>query len=101
MRMLVRATFLTIGILGCAIQAAASQVVELRRGSVASDGTQGISELGKPAFSPYGRIVTFTPAATNILLGAITNSLGQVFVYDRRCRGTHCQLQNTAITGDL
>ena len=101
MRMLVRATFLTISILGCAIQAAALEVVELRRVSVASDGTQRISELGMLAFSPYGRIVTFTPAATNILLGAIANSLGQVFVHDRKCRGTHCQFKSNAVSGDL
>ncbi len=86
--MLVRATFLTIGILGCAIQAAALEVVELRRVSVASDGTQGISELGKLAFSPYGRIVTFTPVATNIVPNAISISLGQVYVHDRKRRDT-------------
>lgn len=82
MRMLVRITFLTIGILGCAIQAAALEVVELRRVSVASDGTQGNDESGRSAISPDGRFVTFTSRANNLVPGD-NNSVDDVFVHDR------------------
>ncbi len=81
MRMLVRATFLTIGILGCAIQATALEVVELRRVSVASDGTQGLGESNSPSISPDGRFIAFSSEAANLVQDD-TNGVRDIFIHD-------------------
>ena len=64
------------------VGAVALEVVELRRVSVASDGTQGNdeSDVGA-AISPDGRFVSFGSRADNLVQGD-SNGVYDVFVHD-------------------
>ena len=81
MHILIRTAVLTIGILGFAIQAAALEVVELRRVSVASDGSEANGDSGGPAISPDGRFISFESIADNVVVDD-TNGVNDVFSYD-------------------
>lgn len=90
MHILIRTTLVTIGILGCAMHAAALEVVEVRRVSVASDGTQANASSGNPAsftISPDGRFITFDSGADN-LVPDDTNGVSDIFVHDIETRQT-------------
>ena len=54
-----------------------------KRVSVRSNGTEGDGTSSKPSISASGRFVAFESGATN-LVGGDTNTVGDVFVHDRR-----------------
>lgn len=55
---------------------------EIRRVSVAADGTQGNASSQLPAISRDGRFISFESYATNLVTGD-TNNVGDVFVVNR------------------
>lgn len=79
----VRALLIAAGILGYVSHAAALEVEELRRVSIASDGNEATERSGDPSISSNGRFVTFASGADNLVPGD-TNSASDAFIHDLR-----------------
>lgn len=65
----------------------ALHVIHVERVSVASDGTEANGGSASGSISPDGRFVTYSSAASNLVLGD-TNNFEDVFVHDRQTRAT-------------